>query len=142
MDKLHMKVILSKLITKERKYYYIGNFKNGLKEWKGIICNKNGQTRYESDFVNNKKEGHGKIIFENGEYYFGNFKNDMPHGKGKDYYSYGKLMIEGDYISDYFDGNGKLIKKNGDYGIGQFKNHLIEKRIEYDKYDNIIKEYH
>ena len=31
----------------------------------------NGKIRYEGNWINNKKEGNGKYIFENGEFYIG-----------------------------------------------------------------------
>ena len=38
---------------------------------------------YEGDFVNDKYEGNGKYIFENGEYYIGEEKDGLRNGKGK-----------------------------------------------------------
>ena len=42
----------------------------------------NGKTKYEGDWINNKPEGNGKYILENGEYYIGQYKNGFFHGKG------------------------------------------------------------
>ena len=52
---------------------------------KGIIYYKNGNIKYECDFINGKFEGNGKRIFKNGEYYIGQWKNGLRHGKGKLY---------------------------------------------------------
>ena len=57
-------------------------FKHG----KGIIYYKNEDIKYEGDFINNKYEGNGKYIHENGNYYIGEFKNGLRHGKGIIYY--------------------------------------------------------
>ena len=51
--------------------YYIGQFKKGLPNGKGKQYYKNGNIRYEGDYVNDEKEGVGKTIYENGSYYIG-----------------------------------------------------------------------
>ena len=63
--------------------------------------------------VNNKREGIGEYIYENGDYYIGQFVNDIIHGKGKDYYENGLLMYEGDFLNDQWEGFGKFINENG-----------------------------
>ena len=60
---------------------------------------------YEGDYINDKKEGNGKYIWENGEYYIGQFKNGLSHGKGTMYYSNGKIKYEGDWINNKFVDN-------------------------------------
>ena len=106
----------------ENGCYYIGQFKNGKKNGKGIIYYKKGNIMYDGDFLNDKKEGNGKLILKNGQYYIGQFKKGKKHGKGIDYYKNGNIMYEGDYLNGKLDGNGKFIFKNGQYYIGQFKN--------------------
>ena len=69
------------LLNSKRKVYengvfYIGQFMNGLRHGKGILYYKNGNIKYEGDFVNDKYEGNGKYIWENGEYYIGQFWMD------------------------------------------------------------------
>ena len=102
---------------------------------------------YEGDWINDKPEGNGKYIYENGEYYLGQYKNGkrhgkgkkyeiynnerklvyegeylngIKHGKGKMYYSNGNIQYEGDWINNKREGNGKYIWENGEYYIGQF----------------------
>ena len=48
---------------------------------KGILYNKNNSIQYEGDFVKGKREGNGKIFYENGDYYIGQFFNNRKHGK-------------------------------------------------------------
>ena len=62
---------------------------------------------YEGDWVNNKAEGNGKYIWENGEYYIGQEKNGLKEGKGTMYYSNGNIKYDGDSINDKYEGNGK-----------------------------------
>ena len=45
----------------------------------------NGNIQYEGDWINNKREGNGKYIWEDGEYYIGQWKNGLRNGKGKEY---------------------------------------------------------
>ena len=71
------------------------------------IFYKNGNIKYEGDFINDKPEGNGKYYWENSEYYIGQFKNGFKHGKGIYYYKNGKIRYEGDFINDKFEGNGK-----------------------------------
>ena len=40
----------------------------------------------KNDLVNDKFEGNGKYIWENGEYYIGEWKNGLRNGKGIEYY--------------------------------------------------------
>jgi len=83
-------------LIKENGEYYIGQFKNHLRNGKGIVFYKNGNIMYEGSFVDDKKEGNGKFIFKTGEYYIGNWKHDIINGKGALYYKNGQVMFEGD----------------------------------------------
>ena len=71
-----------------------------VKAGKGIAYYKNGNIKFEGDFINDKYEGNGKYIFENGNYYIGEFKNDLKHGKGIIYYKNGNIKYEGDFSND------------------------------------------
>ena len=106
----------------ENDEYYIGQFKNGLKNGKGIEYYPNGNIKYDGEFVDDKFEGDGKYIYKNGESYSGKFKNGFLHGKGIYYYENGKICYEGDFINDKYEGNGRYNFINGEYYIGQWKN--------------------
>ena len=54
---------------------------------KGKEYYSNGNIRYEGDYVNGKREGNGKYIFEDGTYYIGEWKNGLFNEKRKEYYS-------------------------------------------------------
>ena len=64
-------------IEYENGEYYIGEFKNGLKNGKGILYYKNGNIKYDGYFIDDKFEGNGKYIYEDGKYYIGEWKNDF-----------------------------------------------------------------
>ena len=79
---------------------------NGLKHGKGKIYYKNGNIKYDGDFVNNKIEVNGKYIWEDSEYYIGQFLNDLRHGKGKLYDKDDNIKYDGDFVNGKFEGNG------------------------------------
>ena len=56
---------------------------NGLRNGKGIEYYSNGNIKYEGDWVNDKFEGNGKYILENGVYYIGEYKNGLKNVKIK-----------------------------------------------------------
>ena len=66
-------------------------YKNGLRNGKGTEYYSNGKIKYEGDYINDKREGNGKYIYENGEYYLGQCKNNLKHGKGIYYYKNGNI---------------------------------------------------
>ena len=52
---------------------YEGDWKNDVKEGKGIYYYKKGGF-YEGDFINDKREGNGIMIYDNGNKYDGEWK--------------------------------------------------------------------
>ena len=92
------KYIKGKYVYEDDKYY-IGEFKDNIPNGKGIKYYKNGNIKYEGDFINDKREGNGKYIYEDGEYYIGEWKNNFRHGKGIMYYKNGNIKCEGDFIN-------------------------------------------
>ena len=62
-------------------YINIGQWKNGLRKGKGIEYYSNENIKYDGDWINDKREGNGKYILEDGKYYIGQFKNDLGNGK-------------------------------------------------------------
>ena len=88
---------------------------------KRTIYYKNGSIKYEGDFINDKAEGNGKYIKEDGNYYIGELKNNLKHGKGKLYYKNGNIKYEGDFINDKFAGNGKFYYRLAFFRIRESK---------------------
>ena len=108
---------------------YIGKYKNGLKDGKGILYyNKddiNQKVKYEGDFKEDIIEGKGVIYWNDGERYEGDFKNGMKDGKGIYYYKNGEKYI-GDFKKELKEGNGIYYYINGDRFEGQFKKGVID----------------
>ena len=73
-----------------------------------ITRSKNGDLVYEGDFVNDKRNGNGKLFYENRSYFVGGFKDGKRHGDGKEYDKNGKLIryvtyINGEYMRSIVD---------------------------------------
>ena len=75
---------------------------NGKRHGKGKVYYKNGDIKYDGDFVNDKCEGNGKYIYEGGKYYIGQLLNGKRHGKGKVYYKNGDIKYDGDFVNDKY----------------------------------------
>jgi hypothetical protein len=56
---------------------------------------------YEGEWLNDKKNGKGKLFYEDGDYYEGNFVNDKRHGEGK-VISKGKIVCSGNFVEDKY----------------------------------------
>ena len=59
--------------------FYIGEYKNNIKEGEGIMSNKeilNYKIIYEGEFKEDKKDGKGKLYFKNGSIFEGNWKKN------------------------------------------------------------------
>ena len=109
---------------------------------KGIEYYKNGNKRYEGDFVNNKYEGNGTYYKENGTYYIGEFKNGHFNGKGIIYYKNGKIRFDGTFINGRYEGAGKLYYDDDENHIaiiGEYKNGLLNGKAKtYYKNGNLL----
>ena len=80
--------------------YYIGQFKDNLRNGKGILYYKNGNILYEGEFVNGKREGQGKYFDEFGTYYDGQWKNNLKNGQGKICLPNGIIIYEGNFMNN------------------------------------------
>ena len=75
---------------------------------------------YEGNLINNKREGYGRFILNDGTIYEGEFSGDKLNGKGKMVWKNGGLY-EGDYLDGKRHGFGKFKWPNGDIYEGEFK---------------------
>ena len=117
--------------NKEKRYEngkYVGAFKNGLREGKGIMYYNNGR-RYEGDWKNDKYEGKGIEYYVNGYRYEGAFKNNKREAKGIMYYNDGD-RYDGDWKSNNREGKGIYYynkdKSNCNKYEGDYKNNVRE----------------
>ena len=121
---------------------YIGQFKNGLLNGKGIYLCKNNKEIYYGDWVNDKREGKGIYCWDDGYIYEGNFKNDKkedPNGFIYDSsFNYENNILNdremsnlgiyndfyyyyGEFKNDYRAGKGTIVYKNHKKYIGNFE---------------------
>jgi len=120
----------------EGKYYdpnfslvspvYNGNWDNDMYNGKGLINYVFGDY-YLGYFLNNKKEGKGKL-YENSNCYEGYFKNDKKNGKGilKIYNKNSNrstVIYDGIFVNDILIGYCKITYKNGDTYEGNIENY-------------------
>ena len=61
-------------------------------------------SQYEGEYFQDKFEGKGKYIYDNGKYYIGEWKNGLRNGKGIYYYKNGNIKNNGELFSDKFVG--------------------------------------
>ena len=84
---------------------YIGYWESGLQFVKGKVFDKNNKLIFEGEYKNGLREGKGVYNYEGGEKYEGMFANGLKHGKGVFTWKNG-LKWDGAFKMDEFDGEG------------------------------------
>ena len=108
-------------------FKYLGYFYECLKDYKGLILDKDNKKRFYGDFKNDNREGQGELIMENDEKYIGEFKNNQKEGKGIYYFKNGSSW-EGNFKNNMKHGIGKFTQKDGKIWMLEYENdHLIGK---------------
>ena len=104
--------------------YYLGPFRNGIREGEGKEYYNNGEKKYEGNFSNNEYNGKGTLFYESGKkQYEGYFENGKKEGEGTEYYESGKIKYHGTFSNDqYNDKNGMFYEETGWKYNGEFKN--------------------
>ena len=120
MYKINTAINNPSIITKTYKNgKFMGEYLNEKREGKGIYIFNNGD-KYEGQYKNDLKNGYGIYIYKNGDTYKGYFKDDNYEGKGLYKYSNGDIY-EGEYKNDLRDGQGIYTYKKGNKYEGQWK---------------------
>jgi len=118
---------------------YEGEFVNNKKHGNGKIQMSNGTT-YEGEWENDTMSGRGKIVFTNSFYhkYKGEFHNGQMHGTGIMHMTNGD-KYEGQWDNGQMHGTGTLTFANGDKYIGEFRDgQMQESGHLYDAHGNEI----
>ena len=89
------------------EFDYEGDFKDGVKNGKGVMKHKNGDI-YEGSFRNDVKYGNGVYRFKDGEIYEGEFKDDGFEGHGV--MRFEGVEIKGNFKRGKLDGEGEIIR--------------------------------
>ena len=123
-------------IKNGKKWRYVGQVVNGLREGKGICYWENGD-RYEGDYRNDNKEGKGIYYFSDGDRYEGDERNDKAEGKGI-YYFHDGDRYEGNFRNGIAEGKGVYYYHNGDREMGDYYNNKkIGKHVMLTKYGEV-----
>ena len=85
-----------------------------------------GDRKYVGTFKNGNREGKGILYYNNVKYYEGDWKNDMWEGKGKEYDTETKkLRYVGQFKGDRYEGQGTYYYRDGAKYVGQWKEGTI-----------------
>ena len=68
----------------------------GTMEWKRKHGRLHG-AKYEGEWEDNKRSGHGEMTYGDGKFYTGKWENDKRHGKGTLTDKNGKVIHEGEW---------------------------------------------
>jgi len=100
-------------VTTPGESKFEGEWKDGKKEGVGRMWWNNGD-RYIGDWKNDAKDGFGYMIWEHGDQYEGPWKQDLRHGPNS-YYTYlNGGVFKGSYTNDERHGEGSFIWPDGD----------------------------
>ena len=94
---------------------YIGEFKNGMRDGKGIFYFNDG-ARYEGDYKCDKREGKGILYYPNGNIYQGDYKNNKKDGQGIMYYNNGNRAM-GNYANGLPVGKHLMLDPFGNFSL-------------------------
>ena len=83
---------------------YVGDWKNGKAQGKGILKYKDGNT-YFGDWREGKANGYGVMEYSNGNRYKGEWKDSEAHGNGTLFDKEGKIIFSGKWFE------GKMLEE-------------------------------
>lgn len=86
----------------------------------------NGKITYTGDVKNNRMNGQGRLVYDNGDVYEGEFVNGVFSGQGV-FTSNAGWTYEGEFRQGQAHGKGKLTAKDGSVYEGKFKQGIYQK---------------
>ena len=116
---------------------YNGEWINDKIEGKGIMKYNNGDI-YEGEWIKDIREGKGKMKYNNGDFYNGDWINNKKEGKGIMKYNNGNIY-NGEWYEDKREGYGEIKYKNGKYYKGYWTNDNIDNNLNDDNYEIDLK---
>ena len=142
----------------ENRLVYIGGYKDGKRNGKGVEYNNFGIIKFKGEYLNGKRNGKGEeykqreentdlrynnIIDDSDIIFEGFYKNDKKNGFGRKYEYPGDKnpKFEGEYLNDLKEGLGKQYFSNGKLKFqGEYKKGKKWNGKGYDLDGNIIYE--
>ncbi|XP_022090090.1 junctophilin-2-like isoform X2 [Acanthaster planci] len=115
----------SKTVSKGQRY--IGETKQQLRDGYGIYKYSNSFFRYEGDWKEGKKHGHGKLIMGDGSYYEGEFIHGEIEGHGFRKWASG-VTYSGQFADGEMNGHGVMTYADNSVYEGEFLNNKREGR--------------
>ncbi|KAL8564625.1 hypothetical protein ACOMHN_032181 [Nucella lapillus] len=91
-----------------RKEPYIGEKTKFKRNGYGVYVYENQYFRYEGEWKNGKKQGHGKLTMKDGTYYEGQFVNGEINGHGFKYFSGPHCKYTGQFLNGEMHGHGVM----------------------------------
>ena len=87
----------------------------------GELLDKDNKLIFKGNYLDNKRNGQGKLMIKEKEFYEGEFKNDKMEGKGSYHYENGDIW-EGEFKNDLKNGVGIMTSHNNDVFLYEFEN--------------------
>ncbi|XP_044137785.1 MORN repeat-containing protein 1 [Bufo gargarizans] len=100
--------------------HYLGDVKKQLRHGYGIYVYANSFFRYEGEWKDGKKHGHGKLLLRDGSYYEGEFVRGEITGNGLRYWAALGNTYSGEFQDGEFHGHGVMKYKDGGRYVGEF----------------------
>jgi hypothetical protein len=97
---------------------YTGNLVNGKRDGQGKMKYENGDV-YDGSWENEEKYHDGEMKYKNGDVYNGNWWRDKMNGKGEMNYKNGDVY-NGNWSQDKINGEGQMKYENGDVYNGEW----------------------
>jgi len=99
---------------------YEGDLKNDKREGYGKMTYNDGDV-YEGQWKYDKMNGQGKMTYSEGGMYEGEWEDNGKYGKGKMIYPYNRGVYEGEWAGEDRHGHGKMIYPNGKVYEGEWE---------------------
>lgn len=109
--------------VREGDTIYNGEFSQDKKNGRGTLTYKDG-SRYVGEFINDEKEGRGTLISINGDKYIGNWRHNQQNGYGVMNAVDGSVY-SGSFVDGIKEGKGSLKYPDGKVLSGIFKNNEL-----------------
>jgi hypothetical protein len=101
--------------------YYLGDWSGDKASGRGALVQTQGKSRYQGEWLHNKKHGSGEELFPDGSVYSGEYTNNQIEGFGT-YVWKDMTKYVGYFKNSMLDGEGEMTWADGRKYTGQFRN--------------------